>query len=1063
MQKLFKTLIALTASAGMAWGQTQVPLVRFPALSPDGQLVAFSYQGDIWTVPSAGGTATRLTVHEAYESQPTFSPDGKWIAFSANRFGNNDVFIMPTTGGIPKRLTFHSASDNLASWNQPDQILFSTSREFRQIERPSEVYAISPSGGTEKRVLDAVGFEPIASPNGRFIAYVRGDINPVARQDYRGSSNREIWLFDVQKKSHTKLPAFSTNDVLPQWVGNSTLYFLSSDAGAYNLYKFNLDSEGKPAKGPERITSFKDESIRAYSLSADGKTAVLEKDTQFYMLNLASGKSTPLSIQIAADDRLDATETKTFSNGASSVAISPNGKYLAFEIRGEIFVSQADKEKNRTVNVSNHPFRDQEPTWLNDSTLLFMSDRANGNFEAYAVVSADPKEKDLFKSLKHSFKPLTKTPEDESSFVISPDGKKVAFVRGRGTFLVANIAGDGTISQEKILSDSWTSPDGIMWSPDGKWLAYSQTDLYFNQEVFIQPSDGSGKPTNVSMHPRRDSRPFWSPDGSKLGFISQRSVSRSEDVWFVWLKQADYERSTQDWQELDAPAEKPSKNVKPVEIDLKNIHQRVVQVTNFPGNESNLVISKDGETFYYTTTNSNARGSDLYSIKWDGKGLKEITRGGTNPNGVQPDREFKYLYFNRGGSIARIDLKSSQSESIPFSAKMKIDYAQERLQVFEEAWRTIRDGFYDPQFHGYDWNKIKLKYKDRTLAASTSQDFRDMFNLMLGEINASHMGLTVPDRAEVQRELTGLLGAELAPSAQGMAVQRIIPETPASKKESQLLPDEVILSVNGQKIAGQDNFYSYLNGLVNEKVVLEVQAKDKSIREVVMRLTNSLSDALYQEWVDQRKALVDQWSNGRLGYIHIRGMNFESFEVVEREFTAAGYGKDGLVIDVRYNGGGNTADYLMTILNYKQHAYTIPRGAAKDLEKEKSKFKDYYPIGERLVYAAWTKPTIALCNEGSYSNAEIFSHAYKGLKIGKLVGLPTNGSVISTGGKSLMDGSFIRLPGRGWFTKDTDLNQEVVGPAIPDIIVENEPNWISAGTDKQLEVAVRELMKDLKK
>jgi C-terminal processing protease CtpA/Prc len=189
-------------------------------------------------------------------------------------------------------------------------------------------------------------------------------------------------------------------------------------------------------------------------------------------------------------------------------------------------------------------------------------------------------------------------------------------------------------------------------------------------------------------------------------------------------------------------------------------------------------------------------------------------------------------------------------------------------------------------------------------------------------------------------------------------------------------------------------------------------------------------------------------------------MDFPSFEVVEREFTAAGYGKDGIVIDVRYNGGGSTTDYLMTILNYKQHAYTIPRGASENLEKDKLKFRDYYPIGERLVYAAWTKPSIALCNEGSYSNAEIFSHAYKSLGIGKLVGLPTNGSVISTGGKSLMDGSFVRLPGRGWYTKTTDKNQEL-GPAIPDVIVENEPEWISKGTDNQLKVAVETLLKDI--
>jgi tricorn protease len=391
---------------------------------------------------------------------------------------------------------------------------------------------------------------------------------------------------------------------------------------------------------------------------------------------------------------------------------------------------------------------------------------------------------------------------------------------------------------------------------------------------------------------------------------------------------------------------------------------------------------------------------------------------------------------------------------------MKVDYTAERTQVFEEAWRTIRDGFYDPKFHGNDWVKLYDKYKERCVNASTGNDFRDMFNLLLGELNSSHMGLTVTDRAETQREATGLLGAEIVPVNGGVKINHIVPETPADKEKSKLNEGDVIVAVNGENVSETANFHGLLNGLVNEKVLLTVKAADGKTREVVIRLTASISSNLYEEWVENRKKLVEKYSNGRLGYIHIKGMDFPSFEVVEREFAAAGYGKEGLLIDVRYNGGGSTTDYLMTMLNYKQHAYTIPRGASNDLEKDKLKFKDYYPTGERLVYAAWTKPSVALCNEGSYSNAEIFSHAYKTLGIGKLVGVPTNGSVISTGGKALMDGSFVRLPFRGWFTKATDKNQEL-GPAVPDIIVENQPDWISKGTDDQLKTAVEVLLKDI--
>jgi tricorn protease len=1044
-------------------------LLRHPAINKDGSLISFSYQGDIWTVAAKGGKANRLTIHEAYEGNPIFSPDGNKIAFSGARFGNNDVFVIPTIGGLSKRLTFHSGGDQVASWSKANKILFSANREFRQIERPSEIYAISADGGTESRVMDAVGHEPAMSPDGRFIAFVRGDINPVAREDYDGTSNRELWIYDTKNKKYNLIPAFKTNDISPQWSGNNTLYFLSSESGTYNLYSIKLTTEGTTNGKPTKLTNYKDEAIRAYSVSGDGSAIVFEKDMNFYTMSTKGGSPQLLKIEINADERLDPTESKSFSDNATEYAVAPNGKAMAFAVRGEIFVKEVDKEKSNSVNISQHPYRDQDPTLMNDTTILFTSDRANGNFDIYLYRSIDTSQKNIVKTLKHEVVRMTNTPEDETALSVSPDGKKMVYVRGKGTLVSVDIDSTGAMKNEKILSESWDAPSDMTWSPDSKWLAYSQSDLYYNEEVFIHAADNSSKPVNISMHPRGDSGPVWSPDGSKLGFLSRRSTNRNANVWFVWLKKEDWEKASQDWQDKDTPSDisttkgSKEKGVKPIKIDFENIHQRIVQVTNFPGNASNLAISQDGETFYYTTSNSNAtRGSDLYSIKWDGKDLKDLTKGGTNPFNVTIDREGKYLYYARqNGGMSRIDAKSGTSESLPYLAKLKIDYIAERTQVFEEAWRTIRDGFYDPQFHGYDWNMLGEKYRERCVYASTSTDFRDMFNLLLGEINSSHMGLSVADRVETQREATGLLGVEIIPVAGGVKVNHIVPETPADKEKSKLKIGEIITAVNGEAVSDNENFHALLNGLANEKILLSVKDVENKIREVTIRPTSNISDNLYQEWVDNRKKLVNEYSKGRLGYLHIRGMDFPSFEETEREFTAAGYGKDGLIIDVRYNGGGSTADFLMTMLNYKQHAYTIPRGASQDIEKDKLKFRAYYPVGERLVYAAWMKPSIALCNEGSYSNAEIFSHAYKALGIGKLVGVPTNGSVISTGGKGLMDGSFVRLPLRGWFNITTNKNQEL-GAAIPDIIVENEPDWIAKGTDQQLKVAVDELLKTLK-
>jgi tricorn protease len=1071
MYRFFYFLILFEIVFFTSSAQNQL-LCRQPALNQDGSLVAFSFQGDIWTVPSAGGKASRLTIHEAYETKPVFSLDGSKIAFSGARYGNNDIFVMPAEGGVPKRLTFHSGFDNIASWTQPDKILFSANREFGQIERPNEVYAVNPKGGTEYRILDAVGFDPVLSPDGRFLAFVRGDINPVARQAYKGSSNRELWLFDTKNKTFIPVPGFETNDVSPQWGNTSTLYFLSSIDGSYNIYRLGIDAAGKVNKKPEKLTNYKDESIRAFSVAGNGGSIVFEKDTHIYTLKTTGGSAEKLNIQIHADNRLDPQETKTLTTGASQYAVSANGKLMSYTIRGEVFLKEADKENSRSVNISEHSFRDTEPAWLSDTTLLFTSDRANGNFDIYLARSVDTAQHNIFKSLKRELVQLTKTTDDESGLTVSNDGKKIAYVRGRGTLVVAEITAKGGLSNEKILVDGWASPSGIMWSPDDKWLSYSLEDLYFNEEVFIQAADNASKPVNVSMHPRGDRRPFWSADGSKLGFVSERSAGKSDDVYFLWLKKEDWEKETQDWQEKATASpeivsakpgdkgDKKEKAPKPIRIDFDKIYERIVQVTNFPTNESDLVISKDGETFYYTTNSSNATGRDLYSIKWNGKELKEVTKNGANVSNVSIDKEGKYLYFGKQGGLGRIDVKTNLTENLPFASKLKINYVAERTQVFEEAWRVIRDNFYDPKFHGYDWEKLHDKYKERCINASVGNDFRDMFNLMLGELNSSHMGLSVIDRADTQKDATGLIGAEIVPVNNGVKITHIVPNGPADKEKSKLSEGEIIIAVNGEKIGETSNFHEMLNGMVNEKVLLTVQALDGKTREVAIRLTGNINDNLYEEWVQNRKKLVEKFSNGRLGYIHIKGMDFPSFEVVEREFTVAGYGKEGLLIDVRYNGGGSTTDYLMTILNYKQHAYTIPRGASKDLEKDKLKFKEYYPTGERLVYAAWTKPSIALCNEGSYSNAEIFSHAYKSLGIGKLVGIPTNGSVISTGGKSLMDGSFVRMPFRAWFTKTSDKNQEL-GAAIPDFIVENQPDWLAKGTDDQLKKAVEELLKEI--
>lgn len=1045
------------------------PLINSPALSPDGQTIAFNYQGDIWTVSRTGANLKRLTIHEAYDANPHWSPDGKTIAFQSDRFGNIDVFTMSVNGGTPKRITYHSASDRVTDFTSKGDILFSTSRNFVEVEREPEVHAVSAKGGTPFRYMNALGFDATVSPNGKFVAFTRGSCR-IEREAYTGPANRNIWLYDIANDKYNQLTTFEGQDLAPQWADNSTIYFQSARSGVYNVHKLTIDASGNKFGNIEQISSLKNLGLFSFDLSTNGKDVVMVAGDKVWILDTTIKRTSQVNINIHSDYRFDPSERKTYSNRASDVAVSPNGKYRAIVVRGEVFITQNDTKKSRTINVSNSPYRDIDVTWLNDDTLLFVSDR-NGDNNLYAVSSSDENNKNIFTSLKHKVTQLTKSKDGVTNPRLAPNGKSIAYNKGNGKLIVATISETGKISNEKTLVDSWDQPSGVAWSPDSKWVSYNMSDLYFNDEIYIHKADGTQKPVNISMHPKGDFGAVWSADGSKIAFSSNRNNS-DYDVWFVWLRKKDWEKTQQDWDEAgdekkDKKGDKDKKDEKKeveVVIDFEDIHERQEQVTSYTGGEFLTAVSKDGKTMYFTTGNG-TRGnadttSDLYSIKWDGKDKKALTKGNSRPGNIVLTPKNDYIYYTSRGKTSRIKVAGAKKESLPFSAKMIVDYTEESNQIFEEAWKVIRDRFYDPKHHGRNWETLKKTYKPLAMKASTRTDFKTMFNKMLGQINASHMGVyRGENRASLQRERTGILGVEFKNANGKLQVSKVVPNSAADRQDSKLRVGDVVNSVNGEAVSASQNVYEHLIATGNEKIILEVSRNGSDIEVVIRPKTSNRNDA-YNAWVKERKRLTEKYSNGRLGYIHIQGMNWTSFERFERELMAAGHGKEGVVIDVRYNGGGWTTDYLMAVLNVKQHAYTVPRGAAKDVQKEHTKFTGYYPFSERLPLASWTKPSIALCNQNSYSNAEIFSHAYKELGLGKLVGIPTFGAVISTGGHTLIDGSYVRVPYRGWFVKSSKKNMDFT-PAMPDIVVSNAPDSKAKGEDAQLKRAVDELLKDL--
>lgn len=1055
MKVKFFTLILLLLSS---FAFSQQSLVRYPAIDASGQNIAFSYQGDIWVMNLETKTPIRITLHEAYDSYPTWSPDGKMIAFSSSRFGSLDVFVVNKDGSNLKRLTFHPSNDKVNSWNLENRIIFETRHIDAQVERDNELYVISPIGGNAEKLMESFGSDAIESPDGKNVAFVRGSCR-ITRQAYQGAANRDIWLFNKYTKEYTQLTTEDYNQFQPKWKSNNELYYISSNGSKiYQLMNLNIAS---PNTKTPPLTQFKDFGLRYIDYSANSGSCIMESGDQV-MIYSKNNQITAIPISITLEGRKNNKEHKVYQGDVRGFAVSPNGKYIATSIHGNIYLSQTKAKDNYTKSLTNDSHNNKSPKWLNDTTLVFISDK-NGSKNIFMMRSADEEQSNLFKTLKYETLEITNTKENQKGVSISNNGERIAYVESYGKLVVADISEKGKLSNSIVLQDSWAAPSSITWSPDDKYLAYSLSNLDFNKEIFIQEAKDGAKAVNISMHPRTDASPSWSPDGSKLLFSSIRNYG-NYDIWYVWLKKEDWEKSLDEWKmEDDGSKEKSKKKDKKeivVEIDFEDIHQRLYQLTSLPGNESQALFSKDGKTIYFTS-NSNENGkTDLYKINWDKKGIKGLTKGGKAGYGMQLSRDGKYVYMvKRGGKPARLKTSGDKIENIAVKARADINKLEQNKQVFKEGWDAINDGFYDPNFHNNDWKKLGDSYKPLALKASTDEDFRDMFNWLLGEVNASHMGMSGPRTKSKTKEKTALLGIDFITDKKGIKITKILKDSPADKKNSKLKVNDIISHVDGVSLADGVNLYEQLANKVNEPCILQV-LRNGAEKEIIIRPTGSLYNHKYNDWVNFNTELVDKYSNGKLGYLHIRAMGWASFEKFERDLMAAGYGKEGIVIDVRFNGGGWTTDYLMAVLTVKQHAYTIPRGATDNLEKDHLNYRSHYAFGERLPFAAWTKPSIALCNQNSYSNAEIFSHAYKANKLGTLVGIPTFGAVISTSSRGLSNGGAVRLPFRAWYAKETDLNMET-DAAIPDVIIDIKPDSRSKGEDEQLKESVRILLEQI--
>ena len=1034
---------------------SQNSLIRMPRISPNGQELAFSYQGDIWTYNLDNQQTKRLTVHEAYESNPVWSNDGDKLAFSSNRKGYNNIFTIKKIGGVPKQLTYYPTGDTPYDWTSSNNIVFATSRVLKGPEWDEQVYQINAEGGTPQRFITALGSMATVSPDGNLVAYVKGACR-ISREDYSGSAQRDVWIYNIKTDSYFQATFSEKNDHSPQWDASGNLYFIGAKSGRYNIYRQPVNSDGSLKGNSIKITNQNKNGVVSFSVSDKG---IIVYSTLFDLYQINNGQFNKINLKIESDNKFETEKEVSTSSDISSFDVSPNGKFIALEINGEVFVKQNNKNRKNTNNVSKHSYRDRNPQWISDTELIFISDR-DGHNEIYRVTSKDTLV-GLDRSLKILIKKLTNSKEDVYDIVVSPNHKKIAYRLGTGKLILADIK-SGNIFNNKVYSSSWAEAKNVSWSPDSRYIAYSQEDLNFDSEIFIQSVSNPNDKFNISMHPRSDIMPVWSPDGKKLAFASNRSGNRGGidyDVWMVWLKKEDWERSKMDrengdyYVENEVTKEKKMKEIK-VSIDEERIFDRLDRITSLPDDEYGGIFSTDSKYVYYSATDPSSNERSFFKVKLDGTD-PEVIKGSSKVERVtEIDDKF---YFISAGKLKKLDSDGDKITSLPHTAKYIEDFVTLNQQIFEEGTRVLTMGFYDPNFHGYNWKSLIEKYKPLVLKATTEQDYSFVYNLLLGQLNASHMGYRAGTSERTNNDNIGLLGLEVKNIEKGVIVEYVLKNSAANKSKVNLKVGDIIIAINEKPISKSTNFYSLLKNTKGEEVLLTKSDGN----DVIVRTSGSLKSLQYEAWVESRRRLVEEYSKGELGYIHIRGMNAPSFESFERELKASGYGKKGIVIDVRYNGGGWTTDRLMAVLNVDQHAYTIPRGATNNLQKENKNFKLNYPFNERAILSVNIKPSVALCNENSYSNAEIFSHAYKNLEIGKLVGQPTFGAVISTGGYSLSRG-YVRMPFRAWYVKKSGLNMENDAPAVPDFLVENKPGWEAKQQDDQLKKAVNVLLEQIK-
>jgi tricorn protease len=1030
-------------------------LLRFPDINKD--KIAFVYAGNIWIVDSNGGTARQLTSHKGIEIFPKFSPNGEWIAYSAEYSGNRQVYIISVDGGTPRQLTYYNDVGpmpprggfdyRVLDWTPDGKSVLFRGNRLPWGERMGKYFTVSIDGGMEVPLQIPEGGGGMLSPDGTKMVYTPIDREWRTWKRYRGGRAQDVWIYDLQNNTAEQITDYIGTDNQPVWVEDK-IYFSSDRTGTLNLYSYNLSS-----KQTTQVTSF--DNFDVLWISAGTEQIVYENSGYIYKYNPTTNKNEKVPIMVFGDFPSSYPHINNVKANINWFEISPTGKRALFEARGDIFTVPSENGEIR--NITQTPgIREIDPVWSPDGKwIAYLSDRT-GEYELFMKSSGGiGEEKQITKDGNiWRFPPLW-----------SPDSKKLTYSDKNQKLWFVETENGNTF---EIDHSGYNDIRDYQWSPDSKWITYSKRNdsqmsslrVYsLEQNNVIQLTDDFTNEYN----------PVFGKDGKYLYFLSNRDfnlqfsslefnyvytdptriyvASLTKDVPELFQPKSDEENSIGTKKDNNE-----SKDVK-VKIEREGFENRVSVLPGHPGDYNSLLPANDGVMYIYR--NDDGTKLKMYNVKNE----EEVTVL-EDINGYALSNDGMKILYSRRGEYGIVDAQKNQKNSdgrISLdNLEMKINPKEEWKQIFVDGWRLWRDWFYDPNMHGNDWNKMREKYEPLVEYVSHRADLDYIFGELGGELNSGHVYVNWGDFERVKRIDGGLLGCELEADLSGYyKIKKIFKgenwhsnfRSPLTEQGVNVEEGEFIIKIDGKEVSTTDNPYKYLEnkaGKVVSLLVNKVPSADGAHEEKV-KPVSSETDLRYLDWVDSRREIVEKLSDGKIGYIHIPNTSFEGNRELFKNFYPQ-TNKEALIIDDRYNGGGMVPDRMIELLDRPVIHYWTYRGIA--------------PVS--VPGFAHEGPKVCLINAYSSSGGDAFPYYFRKRNLGKLLGTRTWGGLIGySGNPGLMDGGLFNIPVFRFL--DTEGNWAVENEGVhPDIEVLDRPELVAMGQDPTLEKAVEVLLEELK-